>query len=113
MQPVNFVDAVKLFFTRYADFGTRSRRSEFWWVSLFTFIVNAVLSAVLPDLTWIWSLAILCPSLALSIRRLHDVGKSGWYLLWNLLPLVGSIIVLIQFCKDSVEANQWGPNPKA
>ena len=113
MQPVSFIDAVKLFFTRYAEFGGRSRRSEFWWAMLFTGIVGTILGYVIPDFSWIWSLAILIPSLAIEFRRLHDVGKSGWWILWNLLPLIGQIILLVQFCKDSTEDNQWGPNPKA
>ncbi|MBQ8237409.1 MAG: DUF805 domain-containing protein [Oscillospiraceae bacterium] len=113
MQPVSFVDAIKLAFTRYAEFGGRSRRSEYWWFTLFNMIVSFVISAIIPDFAWIWSLAVLVPGLAICIRRLHDVGKSGWFYLWMLLPLVGWIIILIQFCKDSTEDNQWGPNPKA
>ena len=113
MQPVSFIDAIKLAFTHYADFKGRSRRSEYWWFALFNMIVGFILGAVLSDFSWIWELAVLVPSLALCVRRLHDVGKSGWYYLWMLLPLVGWIMVLVQFCKDSTEDNQWGPNPKA
>ena len=109
---VGFVDAVKLFFTHYADFSTRSRRSEYWWVILFTTIAGSIATAILNDYVWIWSLAILIPSIAIAVRRLHDIGKAGtWYLL-NLIPLVGSIILIVWFCKDSTEDNQWGPNPK-
>ena len=113
MKSVGMIEAVKLAFTRYAEFGGRSRRSEYWWFTLFNVIVSGIISTVLPDYAWIWSLVMLVPSLAICIRRLHDVGKSGWFYLWILLPLVGSIILLIQFCKDSTEDNQWGPNPKA
>lgn len=113
MQPVSFIDAVKLFFTRYADFRGRSRRSEYWWVVLFNMIVSGILSTVLPDFAWIWSLVTLVPSLAICVRRLHDVGKSGWWYLWFLLPIIGWIILLIKFCTDSTEDNQWGPDPKA
>lgn len=113
---VGFLEAVALFFSRYADFKGRSRRSEYWWVMLFSVIVSVVL-VLLPDslafLSSLWSLAILVPSLAICIRRLHDVGKSGWWYLFILIPLVGGIILLVQFCKDSTEDNQWGPNPKA
>ena len=113
MKSVGFIEAIKLAFVHYADFKGRSRRSEYWWFTLFNIIVSGVLSIALPDFAWIWSLVVLIPGLALCIRRLHDVGKSGWFYLWILLPLVGGIILLIQFCKDSTEANQWGPNPKA
>ena len=109
---VSFVDAVKLFFTRYADFNGRSRRSEFWWASLATSIISSVLATAIPNFAWIWSLVILVPGVAVSIRRLHDIGKSGWWYLINFVPLVGQIIFLVFMCKDSTEDNLWGPNPK-
>ncbi len=110
---VTFIEAIKLYFTRYTDFSTRSRRSEYWFAFLFTSLVSGFISAIIPDLGWIWSLATLIPSLALSIRRLHDIGKSAWWLLISLIPLVGGIILLVFTCKDSEPgANQWGPSPK-
>ena len=112
MKSVGFFEAIKLAFVHYADFKGRSRRSEYWWFTLFNTIIGFVLGLLLPNFAWIWSLVVLLPSLALCVRRLHDVGKSGWFYLWILLPLVGGIILLIQFCKDSTEDNQWGPNPK-
>ena len=111
-EPVGFPAAIKLFFTHYADFKGRSRRSEYWWIVLFNTIVNALIGAISTDLSVLWSLVILVPTLALIVRRLHDVGKSGWFYLWILLPLAGYIIVLIQLLKDSAPDNQWGPNPK-
>ena len=110
---MNFIEAVKRAFTHYADFKTRSRRSEYWWFVVFNTIVSSVFAAALPELAGIWSLVILVPGLALTVRRLHDVGKSGWYYLWLLVPVVGTILVLIQLFKDSTADNQWGPNPKA
>lgn len=110
---VGFGQAVKLAFTRYADFKGRSRRSEYWWFTLFNIIVSSVLTIAMAEYAWIWSLVVLIPGLAICVRRLHDVGKSGWFYLWMLLPLAGYIIVLIQFCKDSAPDNRWGPNPKA
>ena len=110
---VGFVEAFLLFFRRFRDFSGRSRRSEFWFASLATGIISSLLSSVVPDLTWIWSLIIFIPSLSLCIRRLHDIGKSGWWYLINFVPLIGQIIFLIFLCKDSTEDNIWGPNPKA
>ena len=115
---VSFFDAVKLFFTRYTDFGGRSRRSEFWWAYLFLSLVGMGLSTMIQFyegfalLSSLWSLAILVPNLALRVRRLHDVGKSWVWLLWYLLPLVGGIVLLVQYTKDSDTSNQWGPCPK-
>lgn len=109
---VDFLTAIKLFFTRYTDFQGRSRRSEYWWVVLFNCLASGIISAILGDLGWIWTVVTFVPGIALAVRRLHDVGKSGWWYLWVLLPFVGQIILLIQFCKDSAPENQWGPNPK-
>lgn len=116
---VSFPEAIKRFFTHYADFSGRSRRSEYWYVILFNMIVSTVLTAVFKDANGIsivaslWSIAILIPSLALCVRRLHDAGKGGVWLLWILLPIAGPIILLVQYCKDSEPgANQYGPSPK-
>ena len=111
-QPISFLKAVKLAFQHYADFKGRARRSEYWWFTLFNIIVTSVISAIVPDYSWIWSLVVLVPGIALVVRRLHDVGKRGWFYLWFFLPLVGGIIILIQMLKDSAPDNQWGPNPK-
>ncbi len=109
---VNFIDAVKLFFTKYADFNTRSRRSEYWWSVLFCAVVGSLATGILKDYAWIWSLVVLIPTIAISVRRLHDIGRPGtWYLL-NLIPVVGSIILLVWYCQDSTGDNQWGSNPK-
>ena len=109
---VTIVEATKLYFTHYADFKGRSRRSEYWWATLVIGIIGAIMTSLLGELSWIWSLAVLIPNLALCVRRLHDIGKSGWWYLIGLIPLVGFILLLVWFCKDSTEDNQWGPNPK-
>lgn len=109
---VNFIDAIRLFFTKYADFNTRSRRSEYWWSVLFCAVVGSLATGILKDYAWIWSLVVLIPTIAISVRRLHDIGRPGtWYLL-NLIPVVGSIILLVWYCQDSTGDNQWGSNPK-
>ena len=109
---MSFIDAIKSVFSQYAGFTGRARRSEYWWFTLFNMIVSGIIGAILPNFEWIWTIIVFLPGLAVCIRRLHDVGKSGWFYLWFLLPLVGWIILLIQLCKDSTEDNQWGPNPK-
>ena len=109
---VGFLEAAKLYFTRYTDFKGRSRRSEYWWATLAIGILGTIVGLVLADLSWIWSLVTLIPGLAICIRRLHDIGKSGWWYLFILIPLVGPILLIVWFCRDSTEDNQWGPNPK-
>ncbi|WP_424767616.1 DUF805 domain-containing protein [Paenibacillus sp. sgz302251] len=102
----------------YVGFQGRARRKEYWMFVLFSFIISLVLTIVeavtgMPAvLTGLYSLAILLPSLAVSVRRLHDTGRSGWWLLISLIPLVGGIILLVFMCLDSEENNKYGPNPK-
>lgn len=110
---VGFMEAVKLFFKNYTNFSGRSRRSEYWWFCLFNMIVSFLLNLILSDIAGLWTLVILVPTLSLVVRRLHDIGKSGWWYLIALIPLVGGIILLVWFCKDSdPQTNQWGPSPK-
>ena len=97
---------------RYAQFDGRANRPEFWWYLLGYWIISAVLgvlgqaSIVFSIIGAIYGLAVLCPTLAVGVRRLHDVGRSGWWLLIGLIPLVGAI-VLIVFCASP---SQPGPN---
>ena len=66
-----------------------------------------------PSISYIYSLAVFVPSLAVGVRRLHDMGKSGWFLLIGLIPIVGWILLIIWLCTDSEPAsNEWGANPK-
>lgn len=109
---VGFFEAVKLFFTNYANFKGRARRSEYWNAIVFVNVISSILTAALPEVGAIWSLITLLPGLAIVVRRLHDTGRSGWYYFIALIPLVGVILMLVWLCSDSTEDNQWGPNPK-
>ena len=128
------------FTKHYADFSGRACRSEYWGTVLFNVLIQAGLSIILsivatilfssieingevtfsslffllPDIPiYIYSLIWLLPGLAVSVRRLHDIGKSGWNLLWILLPIVGAIMLIYWYCQDSQpEENKWGANPK-
>ena len=99
----------------YVNFEGRATRAEFWWFFLFNFLVSFILGLLGKTgtiLTSIWSLAILLPQLGLGVRRLHDIGKSGWYWLIALIPIVGWIIVIIWFAKEGdPNENQYGPVP--
>ncbi len=117
---MSFMEAVKSVFSQYAGFSGRARRSEYWYFTLFNFIVTGVFSVlssvtgstIFSVLSGLFSLAVLIPGIAVCIRRLHDIGKSGWYLLFVLIPLVGAIILIVWYCKDSMPGeNQYGPNP--
>ena len=118
---MNFVEAIQSGFRNYVGFSGRARRSEFWYWSLFAFLLSIVAgfidAAIAPGneygpVTAIMGLALFLPGLAVSIRRLHDLGRSGWYFLLILIPLIGAIILLIWFClRGTVGPNQYGPDP--
>ncbi len=121
------MDWMTLPLKRYAEFTGRSRRKEYWMFLLFIIavsvgigIVEAILglSATIGDaygpISLLFMLAIFIPSLAVQVRRFHDQGKSGWFVLLNFIPLLGSLIVLVFMCLDGTDGpNEYGPDPKA
>ncbi|MDD9271530.1 DUF805 domain-containing protein [Paenibacillus sp. GCM10023248] len=103
----------------YVGFSGRARRKEYWMFVLFNLIISiglAIIERILDIksvLTGIYSLAVLLPSLAVTFRRLHDTGKSGWWILIGLIPFIGSIVLIVFNCMDSEpNENKYGPNPK-
>lgn len=105
-------------YKKYADFTGRARRQEYWMFILFYFIVSIILGIVdgvlgIQILGLLFSLASLVPSLAIGARRLHDTGRSGWWQLLYLIPLIGLIIMIVFLVQDSHPDNEYGPNPKA
>lgn len=118
---MGFGEAIQSVFSKYATFSGRARRSEYWYFVLLQVIVTAVLnglysateSVAFPVILVLFDLALLVPSLAVCWRRLHDIGRSGGYYFFILIPLVGWILLLVWMCQDSQPgANQYGPNPK-
>ncbi len=122
------IEAYKKFWSNYANFNGRTSRADYWWTFLANILVGMIIgfvcgfisgltgdsngevslgiSTLLPSL---YSLAIFVPSLAIAVRRLHDINKSGWYLLMGLIPFVGGIILLVYYLSDSVNTNnQYG-----
>ncbi len=112
-------------FKKYVDFNGRARRKEYWMFVLFSyiFIIAGVLIDNLLGLTMvsglygpfyiISGLLLALPGLAVTVRRLHDVGKSGAMIFIGLIPIVGAIWLLVLYCTDSEdEENKYGPNPK-
>lgn len=116
-----FIKALK----QYADFKGRARRKEFWLFILFYFIFY-VLAVVLDNVlgitidymyvgpvTSMLSLVMIIPNLSVTVRRLHDIGKSGWFIFIGLIPVIGSIWLLVLMFKNSQSGtNEYGPNPK-
>ena len=110
---------------KYACFSGRARRQEYWLFVLFNFIVALVAGfiggflagatgvAAFSFLGTVYNLAVLIPGFAVLFRRLHDIGKSGWWWLIGLVPFVGWIVLLVFCCLDGQPGeNQYGPNPK-
>lgn len=117
---MSFGQAISSFWKNYVNFKGRARRSEFWFAILFVFLVSAPIGLVSFDLEtltygpifYVWSFATFLPMISLYVRRLHDVGKSGWYLLMGFIPLVGWVFVLIEILKVSqMGQNQYGEQP--
>ena len=105
---------------KYAVFSGRAQRKEYWMFFLFNFIIAFVLGFVEglaggPGvLGSLYGLAVLIPGIAVSVRRLHDTNRSGWWVLISVVPLIGAIVLLIFMVEDSQPGdNRYGPNPKA
>jgi uncharacterized membrane protein YhaH (DUF805 family) len=112
---MGFADAVRTCLSKYVDFQGRAMRSEFWWFALFNIIVQVVTTFIdhgvinYPILSTIATLALILPGIAVSVRRLHDTDRSGWWLLIGLIPLIGAILLLVWYCtKGSVGQNRFG-----
>lgn len=115
---MSFMDAVKTCLSKYVGFSGRARRSEFWWFFLFQVLVSVVAgiidrligTSLIQNLA---GLALLLPGLAVGARRLHDTGRSGWWWLIVLIPIVGIIVLIVFWVADSQAGqNAHGPNPK-
>ena len=108
----------------YFNFSGRATRSEYWWFILISIIIGFVLEIVdviifsssggeiLGFLSIIYYLAVFIPGLAVLFRRLHDTGRSGWWWLISLIPLIGAIVLIVFACLDSTPDNKYGKNPK-
>lgn len=121
---MGFGTAVSTVFSRYVGFSGRARRSEYWWWTLFVGIVS--IAAALMDgasgndvadgtgpVQGLVALALLLPNLAVTVRRLHDTNRSGWRILWGIVPIVGFILLLLWCVQDSDRGpNRFGASPK-
>lgn len=115
-----YTDVIK----KYVVFSGRARRKEYWMFVLFNVIISIILSIIdsiaktrsggVGILGAIYSLAVLLPSLGVTVRRLHDTNKSGWWILIGIIPLIGAIILIVFTATEGTPGdNQYGPDPKA
>ena len=105
-ETMNFVDAIKTCIGKYVDFNGRASRAEYWWFMLFTFIIGLI-----PVVNFL-GILLLVPSLSVSWRRMHDIGKGGGWWFINLIPLAGWIIWIVWCCqKSEAMPNRFGEMP--
>ena len=115
----------KVVFENYVNFNGRARRSEYWYYTLVTVIISIILTIIdkTTGLTFgiaesgiissVYSLLVFLPGLSVLVRRLHDVGKSGWFFFIVFIPIAGIIWLLVLLCKEGNQgANAYGPDPK-
>jgi uncharacterized membrane protein YhaH (DUF805 family) len=116
-----YIGAVK----KYSVFTGRARRKEYWYFTLFNIVIIIPLTLIdmmtgtfsneanMGLFSGVFILAILIPSIAVSIRRLHDTNRTGWWMLISFIPIIGPIVLLIFLVQDSqIGENRYGPNPK-
>jgi uncharacterized membrane protein YhaH (DUF805 family) len=114
---MTFGEAIRSGFDNYVNFSGRASRAEFWWWVLFAIlasivanIIDAIIGA--PIFSLLVSLGLLLPGLAVSVRRLHDTNRSGWWILIGLIPLIGFIVLLIFYLEQGNPGpNEHGPPP--
>lgn len=105
---MDFMNAVKTCFSKYATFSGRATRSEFWWWALFVLIASVAFGVLSAKLSAVFTTVTLVPYLAVIARRLHDTDRSGWMQLVALIPLIGIVILVVMLCQDSREPNRFG-----
>jgi uncharacterized membrane protein YhaH (DUF805 family) len=109
---MGFFDAIKICFVKYVDFTGRASRSEFWYFVLFVAVAELGLFVLYRPLAFAFVIAAILPRLSVAARRLHDIGRSGWWLLLGFLPVIGWIALGIWYCQSGDEhANRFGDPP--
>ena len=116
-----YLDVLK---NKYATFSGRARRKEYWMFLLINLVVSVALALIdsligsvresgMGLLSSVYSIGVLIPSLALSVRRLHDIGRTGWWVLISIIPVIGAVVLLVCMLLDSEPgSNRYGANPK-
>ena len=119
---MNFWEAFTSAFKNYATFNGRASRSEFWYFFLFSVLISLIAQQLdfamhqseSGAISGIVTIVLLVPGIALQVRRLHDIGKSGWWFFLNLIPLLGQIALIVFSCmRGHAETNRYGDNPLA
>jgi uncharacterized membrane protein YhaH (DUF805 family) len=113
---MGFGDAIKSGFSNYVNFSDRASRSEYWYWVLFVILAEIVTSIIDYAISYqvttsLFGLAVLLPGIAVAIRRLHDLDRSGWWVFLVCIPLIGAIILIVWYCSKGTEGpNRFGPD---
>jgi uncharacterized membrane protein YhaH (DUF805 family) len=113
---MSFGQAISTVFRKYATFDGRASRAEFWYFTLFTVLVSVALAIITGRdngmIANLANLVFLLPSLAVGVRRLHDTTRTGWYILFALIPVVGIILLIVWWAQAGpTEPNEYGDSP--
>jgi uncharacterized membrane protein YhaH (DUF805 family) len=115
---MSFTEAVQTVFSKYAVFTGRAARPEFWWFALFNIIASMIVGVIDQAifghevLGIVYALGVLLPGIAVAVRRLHDIDRSGWWLLVVLIPVIGWILLIYWYASEGTPgANQYGAQP--
>lgn len=108
---MGFIEAIKTCFGKYATFEGRARRSEYWFWTLFCVIVGCLLGQI-PVLGWLINIALLLPGIAVAVRRMHDIGKSGWLVILSIIPIANFVFLYFCVLDSQPGENEYGKNPK-
>jgi len=103
---MTFQESIQVCFNKYVDFSGRASRSEFWWFFLFCCLVSIAAGMFGFIVNCLVSLALLLPQVAAATRRLHDTGRSGWWQLIGLIPVIGWIVMIVFLAQESGAANE-------
>lgn len=110
----DYQQAILTCFKKFADFKGRARRSEFWYFELFCVLMSLAFSFISEDAATIAMIVTFIPNIAVSVRRLHDIGRSGWWMLIALVPIVGILLLLFWAAQEGeLTTNTYGESPKA
>jgi uncharacterized membrane protein YhaH (DUF805 family) len=116
---MNFQQAIQSGFSNYVNFSGRAARSEYWFWIVFYLLAVVVTLAIDTMIGFrltlsIFAIAVLLPTIAVQVRRLHDLDRTGWWILLHFVPLVGAIVLIIWYCMRGTEGpNRFGPDPLA